>query len=205
MPESYCVAVVDDDEAVRFSTGLLLKRAGHEVILFASGDAFLAGELPEELRCVLLDMRMPGMDGLAVMRALQERRQRPAIVVLTGHGDIPLAVEAMRLGAFDFLEKPYSPDILLDAIARASAAPVVESDKPEIDREAEARVGALSERQRAVLLGILRGRPNKIIAYELGLSIRTVEAYRAQMLTKLGVRGTAEAVRMAISAGLGAA
>jgi len=194
MTDSLLIAVVDDDDAV-------LKRAGHRVESFTSGAEFLASDLPEDLVCVLLDMRMPGMDGLAVMRALRERRRALPIVVLTGHGDVPMAVEAMRLGAIDFLEKPYPPAALLEAIMRACTAPTVAAGYP-VNELAQARVAALSDRQRDVLRGILRGQPNKIIAWELGLSIRTVETYRAQMLEKLGVRGTAEAVRLAIAAGL---
>jgi len=201
MTDSLLIAVVDDDDAVRHSTAGLLKRAGHRVESFTSGAEFLASDLPEDLVCVLLDMRMPGMDGLAVMRALRERRRALPIVVLTGHGDVPMAVEAMRLGAIDFLEKPYPPAALLEAIMRACTAPTVAAGYP-VNELAQARVAALSDRQRDVLRGILRGQPNKIIAWELGLSIRTVETYRAQMLEKLGVRGTAEAVRLAIAAGL---
>jgi len=198
----YSIAIVDDDEAVRHSTGGLLKRAGHRVVSFTGGSEFLASDLPRDLGCILLDMRMPGLDGLAVMRALRERGVMVPILVLTGHGDIPLAVEAMQLGAVDFLEKPCPPDGLLEAIRRACNAPVALPGGQAVDRKAEAKVAALSDRQRAVLLGILKGQPNKIIAWELGLSIRTVEAYRAQMLVKLGVRGTAEAVRLAMAAGL---
>jgi two-component system response regulator FixJ len=203
MPESYVVAVVDDDDAVRQSTAALLKRAGHRVDSYTSGAEFLASDLARDLGCILLDMRMPGMDGLAVMRGLREREVALPILVLTGHGDIPMAVEAMRLGAVDFLEKPYPPATLLEAIHHACNSPVMLPGGQPANRQAKAKVATLSERQRAVLLGILKGQPNKIIAWELGLSIRTVEAYRAQMLIKLGVRGTAEAVRMAMAAGMG--
>ena len=201
MPDSYVVAIVDDDDAVRQSTAGLLKHAGHRVESYTDGTEFLASDLPKGLCCILLDMRMPGLDGLGVMRALKQRELAVPILVLTGHGDIPMAVEAMRLGAVDFLEKPYPPAALFDAIRHACSAPVPAGERM-IDRRAEAKVARLTERQRAVLLGILKGQPNKIIAWELGLSIRTVEAYRSQMLAKLGVRGTAEAVRLAISAGM---
>lgn len=198
------ILVIDDDEAVRSSTGRLLKRVGYAVETFESGDSFLAASLPAEITCVLLDVRMPGTDGIGVLRALTARgRQIPAIVI-SGHGDVPLAVEAMRLGAFDFLEKPFSPDGLFESIDR------VISERPDAlavhgkDPAAEAAVEALSWRQRQVLLGILCGHPNKIIAYELGLSIRTVEAYRSQLLMRLSVRGTADAVKLALAAGLDA-
>jgi two-component system response regulator FixJ len=201
MADTYMIAIVDDDDAVRHSTAGLLKRAGHQVDSFTGGLEFLASTLPGALDCVLLDMRMPGLDGLAVMRMLTEREISLPILILTGHGDVPMAVEAMRLGAVDFLEKPYPPAALLEAIVRACSAPPPSSGQP-ANKQAQAKVAALSDRQRDVLRGILKGQPNKIIAWELGLSIRTVETYRAQMLEKLGVRGTAEAVRLALDAGL---
>ena len=199
---SHSVAIVDDDEALRHSIAGLLNRAGYRVACFTSGPEFLASDLPQDLGCILIDMRMPGMDGLALMRALRERESAVPILVLTGHSDIPMAVEAMRLGAVDFLEKPHPPDALLEAIGRACETPAAVPGARPVDKDAKARVACLSERQRAVLLGILKGQPNKIIAWELGLSIRTVEAYRSQMLIKLRVRGTAEAVRLALAAGL---
>lgn len=202
MSESYVVAIVDDDDAVRHSTTGFLRQAGHRTESFTSGAEFLASDLPKDINCILLDMRMPGMDGLGVMRALKEREIAIPILVLTGHGDVPLAVEAMKLGAVDFLEKPYPPADLLEALCRACATTARTPGAGPADKAARAKVAGLSERQRAVLLGILKGQPNKIIAWELGLSIRTVEAYRAQMLSKLGVRGTAEAVRLAIAAGM---
>lgn len=202
MSESYVVAIVDDDDAVRHSTASLLRRAGHRVESYTGGAEFLASDLPEDLGCILLDMRMPGIDGLAVMRALRERKSACPILVLTGHGDVPMAVEAMRLGAIDFLEKPYPPAAVLVAVVRACITPPPVAGVQPVDKQAEAKVAALSDRQRDVLRGILRGKPNKIIAWELGLSIRTVETYRAQMLEKLGVRGTAEAVRLALAAQL---
>jgi len=202
MPDSYVVAIVDDDDAVRHSTVGLLRRAGHRVESYTGGAEFLASDLPKDLGCILLDMRMPGVDGLAVMRVLRERKSDIPILVLTGHGDVPMAVEAMRLGAANFLEKPYPPAELIEAIARACTAPPPIPGVQMVNKQAQAKVAALSDRQRDVLRGILRGQPNKIIAWELGLSIRTVETYRAQMLEKLGVRGTAEAVRLALAAGL---
>jgi len=145
---------------------------------------------------------MPGRDGLAVLRVLAERDDSPPVLVLTAHGGIPAVVEAMKLGAHDFMEKPYDADALLtkieEAVRRSSGAKAAAS----VNAEAAALVATLSGRQRQVLQGIVRGLPNKIIAYELNLSIRTIEAYRAQLLDRLGARGTADAVRMAIAAGL---
>ena len=202
MPDSYFVAIVDDDDAVRQSTAGLLRRAGHRVESYTDGAEFLASDLPKDLCCILLDMRMPGMDGLAVMGALRDRDVAVPILVLTGHGDVPLAVGAMRLGAVDFLEKPYPPAALLEGIRHACNTPVSVRGAQPVDKGAQAKVATLSERQRAVLLGILKGQPNKIIAWELGLSVRTVESYRSEMFSRLGVRGAAGAIRLAIAAGM---
>lgn len=203
MDSAKFVAIVDDDDAVRHSTAQLIERAGYRVQAFASGDDFLA-RLPEHLDCVLLDMRMPGRSGLDVLKVLDESDDPPSVLVLTGYGDIALAVEAMRLGAADFLEKPYAPAALLAGIDYACTLRAQPRASQAVKREAAARLETLSERQRQVLRGIVKGQPNKIIAYELGLSIRTVEAYRAQMLIKLGARSTAEAVRIALAGGLDA-
>lgn len=200
MVEQKLVAVVDDDEEVRHSTARLLEIAGYRVQEYASGDAFLAAQFRGVSDCILLDLRMPGTDGLDVLRIVHGWDEMPPVLVLTGHGAVKEAVEAMKLGAVDFLEKPYPPEALLQAIATAVAGRP--KAKAAVDQEAAAKVALLSQRQRQVLLGILKGLPNKIIAFDLGLSIRTVEAYRAQLLDKLGVRGTAEAVRLAIAAGM---
>lgn len=198
------VLIVDDDQAVRDGTARLLKRAGYEVGTYESGDLFLTERLPDNACCVLLDVRMPGTDGIEVLRILESRDERPPVIVLTGHGDIPLTVQAMRLGAVDFLEKPYAPDMLLKAIESARRLRSEKRGPAAFDPAAQAAVAGLTWRQRQVLAGILLGHPNKIIAYELGLSNRTVEAYRAQLLARLKVRGTAEAVKLAIAAGMDA-
>lgn len=202
MTKSNIVVIVDDDEAVRTSTAQLLQRIGHTVQTYPSGDAFLAAELPSEIGCVLLDIRMPGTDGLGVMRELRQRQSALAVIVLTGHGDIAMAVEAMRLGATDFIEKPYLPESLLQSINNAFSKSSRSAESQLAVNEARDKVEALSARQRDVLKGIVKGKQSKIIAHELDLSTRTVEAYRAQLLAKLGVRGTADAVRIALAAGL---
>jgi len=197
-----CIAVIDDDEAVRLSTSDLLQRLGFDVKLFKSGDAFLESGSFEGIDCILLDLQMPGRDGLAVLRALAERDEPPPpALVLTAHGGIPAAVEAIKLGAHDFMEKPYDVEVLLRKIEEAMQRPADTRGKARANAEAAALIETLSARQRQVLRGIVRGLQNKIIAYELGLSIRTVEAYRAQLLDRLGARGTADAVRVAIAAG----
>jgi len=192
------VAIVDDDEAVRSSAASLLELAGFDVKLFESGDSLLSHRSPEPISCILLDMQMRGKDGLAVLCELNLNEDSPPVIVITGHGDVLMAVEAMKLGALDFIEKPYDPAWLLARIEDAQK----ERRTDGIRADAAALVAALSRRQHDVLKGVLRGQQNKIIAFELNLSIRTVEAYRAQLLQKLGCRGTADAVRIAIAAGL---
>lgn len=198
---SRSIAIVEDDDGVRRALASLLQSDGRQVLAFASGDEFLAAILPDHLTCILLDMQMPGKNGLDVLRAINARRDRPSVLVMTGHGDITMAVEAMKLGAFDFLQKPFPPKAMLAAVGSASEHHLRIRANLTGNREAIALVETLSKRQRQVLAGVAKGRPNKVIAYDLGLSIRTVEAYRAQLLGKLGVRSTAEAVRIAIAAG----
>ena len=202
MSEAALIAVVDDDDDLRRSTAELLKAEGYRVESFTNGAEFIASEPTDRLSGILLDIEMPGLDGIGVLGALQERGLKVPVVVVTGQGDVPTAVKAMRLGATNFIEKPYVPDELLRALHDALQGPAVRQMLPPDGGHARAKVATLTERQRGVLLGVMKGQANKVIAYELGLSVRTVESYRAQMLEKLGVRGTAEAVRIAIAAGL---
>lgn len=194
------VTIVTDQSAVETSTASPLTQAGYRVVMFASVEAFLATDLPSDPECVLVDMQMPG-DGLRVLRELGRRETIPPVLMFSGRGDIHEAVEAMKLGAFDFLEKPYQPESLLAAISNALATGPKRKSVA-IDRDAAAKIASLSKRELQVLQGMVMGKPNKIIAYELGLSIRTVESYRAQLLIKLSVRGTADAVRLAMAAGV---
>jgi two-component system, LuxR family, response regulator FixJ len=195
------VAIVDHEAQARASTAAILEQAGYQVGTFESGDTFLAAGLPCDADCVVLGLRMPGTDGIGVLKALGECENMPPVLVLTGHGAIPEAVEAMKLGAIDFLEKPYPADTFLEAVGGAlELGPRRRGDG--IDPAAVAKVESLSRRQAQVLRGIVSGKLNKTIAYDLGLSIRTVEAYRSQVHDKLGVRGTAEAVRLALAAGM---
>jgi two-component system response regulator FixJ len=201
-PDARVVAVIDDDEGARASTAWLLEGEGYRVLAFASGDAFLAARPAERLACALLDLRMPGPSGLDVLAALAERDDAPPVIMVTGHGDVSSAIAAMKLKASDFIQKPYAPSALLQSIERAAAQGDTSHAGAAATREARAAVAGLSERQRQVLAGVARGRANKVIAFELGLSIRTVEAYRAQLFQKLRARSTAEAVRFAVAAGL---
>lgn len=198
---SFMISIVDDDDSARGSTAALLEGAGYKVRAFESGDAFLAGQLPGDPDCIILDIYIPGTNGIGVLTELNQWESMPPVLVLTGRGGIAEAVEAIKLGAVDFFEKPYEADSLLRAVSRAlTTGPRRKGSAT--DPEAAARLSTLSKRQLDVLRGVLKGQQNKVIAYELSLSIRTVETYRAQLLVKLGVRGTAEAVRIAIAAGM---
>jgi two-component system response regulator FixJ len=203
-PDRPIVALIDDDEGARRSTSWFLEGEGYRVVPFASGAAFLDAKWPEGLACALLDLRMPGLSGLDVLRALSARAGAPPVLVLSGHADVADAVAAMKLNAIDVILKPYRPQRLLDAVERAAALRDRTQAALTVCRNARTAIEGLSQRQRQVLAGVVRGRANKLIAWDLGLSIRTVEAYRAQMLIKLGVRGTADAVRMALAAGISA-
>lgn len=195
------VAIVDDDAAVRESTAALLRSAEFNVVLFESGDTFLDDGL-DRIDCVLLDMRMPGADGIEVLRQLGERAAFPPVVVLTGHGELSLAVEAMKLGAVDFLEKPYEASLLLGALKVAISNRQSQYSQVVPSNEALAQIKKLSVRQREVLCGLLAGHPNKIMAWKMGLSVRTIEAHRADVMARLQVRSVAEAVQIALAAGL---
>jgi two-component system response regulator FixJ len=194
------VVIVDDDPGVCDSTSVLLELAGYEVESFESGSALVEEGVPRGAHAILLDLMMPGLNGLETLEAIG-RQALPPVIMLTGHGDIPLAVEAMKLGAVDFLEKPYPADKLLELISSIQPKPVEPAGDPA--REAAlARVESLTPRQREVLKGVASGEPSKVTAHKLELSVRTVEAYRSHLFARLGVRGTADAVRIAVLAGL---
>ena len=196
------VLVVDDDHAVRDSTVMLLEHAGHQAIPFESGNALIEAGIPPATDVILLDIMMPGLNGLETLRVLKRERQLPPVIVLTGHGDIPLAVEAMKLGASEFLEKPYPMKSLLDLVANLNRDSGTSMLGQANRTDAKRKVEKLTPRQREVLKGVALGEPSKVTAHRLDLSVRTVEAYRAQLFSRLGVRGMAEAVRVAVMAGL---
>ena len=196
------VVVIDDDEWLRLSTAALLEGEGFEVRTYNDGDSFLAQPGALAADCVLLDLDMPGRSGLHVLRMLGRRDHAPSILILTGHGDVGLAVEAMKIGAADFLEKPASPAALIQAVEAAASRCRKLREKIEARRSAEARLCALTNRQREILAAMVEGQANKVIAYQLGLSVRTVEAYRAGLMDRIGARSTAEAVCLAVAAGL---
>jgi two-component system response regulator FixJ len=197
------VHVVDDDEAMRDSLLFLLECAGIEARAYESAAAFLDALEEMERGCIVTDIRMPGMTGLELVVRLTELGVTDPVIVITGHGDVPLAVEAMKAGVADFIEKPFDDDRLLSAVRsaleRSSGIQAGEAER----RQVEQRLCELSQRERQVLDGLIEGKPNKIIAYDLGISARTVEIYRANVMTKMQARSLSELVRMALLTGFG--
>lgn len=199
------VHLVDDDEGVRRSAGFMLKTSGFRVCAYASGVELLRAARDLDSGCILLDVRMPEMDGLEVQRLLHERGVSLPVIVMTGHGDVTVAVQAMKNGAVDFIEKPFEKAVLLSAIEEGFDR-IAQSDRSRVRAdEARVRLQALTPRERDVLEGLVRGHPNKTIAYDLAISPRTVEIHRANLMTKLQVASLSEALRIAFAAGLGAA
>lgn len=195
------VYVVDDDEMVRSSTAFFLQSSGYTSDVWSSGTDFLAAMPTLAAGCVMLDIRMPEIDGLQVMELMADRLAHLPVIIMTGHGDIAIAVRAMKLGASDFLEKPYEETALLDTIERLFATldkQVVISTQQE---DARQHISMLTRREGDVLRGLAEGLPNKVLAYKLGLSVRTVEMHRSNMLQRLGVKSLPEALRMAYLAG----
>jgi two-component system response regulator FixJ len=205
MSDKRLIHIIDDEEAIRRSAGFMLKAAGFAVETWPSGVAFLKDVRDAAVGCILLDVRMPEMDGLAVQQALNERGVPMPVIVLTGHGDVAIAVRAMKAGAVDFIEKPFEKAVLLAAIETAFARLGDAEAKSTRRADAEVAIAALTEREREVLDGLARGLPNKTIAYDLGISPRTVEVHRANVMAKLEVRSLSDALRIAFSAGMGEA
>ena len=194
--------VIDDDEAVRESIDFLLRSAKLTVKTYEFASAFLAVAPTINSGCVITDVRMPGISGIDLLRRLKEMQIELPVIVITGHGDVPLAVEAMKFGAVDFLEKPFEDDVLLasvrTALNRSEASAQLETERAEI----RARIALLTNREREVLDGLVAGHPNKIIAFDLSISPRTVEIYRANVMTKMKAGSLSELVRMALVAGV---
>ncbi|MET0240288.1 MAG: response regulator [Sphingobium sp.] len=203
MTDMRLVHVVDDEEAVRRSVGYMLKTSRYRVESWPSGSAFLRDARNADRGCILLDIRMPEMDGLAVQDALGERGVTMPVVIMTGHGDVTSAVRAMKAGAIDFLEKPFEKKGLLAAMEAAFACIRAEDGAAARGAHAEQILAALTGRERDVLDGLARGLPNKSIAVDLGISARTVEVHRANLMTKIGVRSLSDALRIAFAAGMG--
>lgn len=202
MPSEAVVHIIDDDDAARESLRFLLESARFRVRDYESATAFLHGLNQVEPGCIITDVRMPEMSGIELLQQLRQRAIQMPVIVITGHGDIPLAVEAMKAGAVDFLEKPYDDEMLLSAV-RSALDQREKNARLEADRVAiQERFSGLSRRERQVLEGLVAGQPNKNIAYKLGISPRTVEIYRANVMTKMQASSLSELVRMVLIAGL---
>jgi two-component system response regulator FixJ len=202
MTDRTVIHVIDDDAAMRDSLAFLLDVNGFEPRVHESANAFLSGLPGPELQCVVSDIRMPGMNGIELVRKLKNEGAGCPVILITGHGDVALAVEAMKAGAADFIEKPFDDAALLGAIRAAlQSYPATQTDGT-ARREAEARLAELSPRERDVLQGLVAGKINKVIAHELSISPRTVEVYRANLMAKTGARSMSELMRLALTAGL---
>ena len=201
MAETRIVYIVDDDETVRASTSFFLRIAGFEPRSYSSGKEFCdaAARLPPG--CILLDIRMPGFDGFDVLEALGTHSFAMPVIVMTGHGDVATAVKAMKLGAIDFIEKPFEEDALLQELMGAFGALDDRVTERQQQDEARTKLGRLTPREVDVLIGLIAGHSNKVLAFKLGLSVRTIEMHRASMMDRLGVRTLPDAFRIAFRAG----
>lgn len=190
------VYIVDDDQAIRHAMELLMRSVGLDYEIFHSGDDFLSGHTNERAGCLVLDIRMPGLGGLELQEKLNELGSTLPIIFITGHGDVPMAVEAMQKGAVDFIQKPFRDQELLDQISEALKTDQARRTERDQKTEVLDRVGKLTNREREVMDLVVTGKPNKVIAYELGVSQRTVEIHRARVMEKMEARSLAELVRM---------
>ena len=202
MSQGKNVYVIDDDPAIRGSLDFLLGAAGFSVRAFDSGQVFLDQLAKLEHGCVVTDMRMPGIDGMELLRRVNSGARKLPVIVMTGHGDVPLAVEAMKLGALDFLEKPFEDDRLIGMIETALSGQQNGSKSEAAMADMAARVASLTQRERQVMQGLVTGQSNKTIAREYDISPRTVEVYRANVMTKMQAGNLSELVRFAIRAGI---
>jgi two-component system response regulator FixJ len=196
------VHVIDDDVAVRQSLAFLLGTAGLSVRLYESAVTFLSALPADASGCVVTDVRMPGMDGLELQRRLNELGMKLPVIIMTGHADVPLAVKAMKDGAIDFIEKPFDDELFIAAVRGALERHSQGAHRDAQTADIAARLRSLSERERQILDGLLAGKPNKVIAYDLTISPRTVEIYRANLMTKMHAASLSELVRMAMLAGV---
>ena len=199
MPENdEKVFIVDDDHAVRDSLCLLLKSVGIGAQAFESGDEFLNAYASDWKGCILLDIRMPGISGMEVQRRLVDQNCTLPIIFITGHGDIPMAVEAMHLGAYDFVQKPFHDQELLDRVQQALSSQRQQQDEIALKRKVQEKYDNLTPREKEVMGDVVRGHANKVIAMDLELSQRTVEIHRARVMEKMQVRSLAELVRLSL-------
>src|SRR5215472_3029236 len=196
------VHVIDDDEAVRQSIEFLLRTAGVTARTYDSASTFLNALPTIDPGCIITDVRMPGISGIDLLRRLGEMRIKMPVIVITGHGDVPLAVEAMKIGAVDFLEKPFEDELLLGSVRAALNRSQEKAARDAERAEVQARLATLTNREREVLEGLVAGKPNKVIACDLAISPRTVEIYRANVMTKMQAASLSELVRMALVVGV---
>lgn len=197
--DSFVVHIVDDDEAVRQSLAFLLSTAGIPIRVYESATAFLRALPSVQDGCLITDVRMPDMTGIELLQRLQQKSVPLPVIVITGHGDIPLAVEAMKSGAIDFIEKPFAEDSILKAVRAAEARVRKRGQRSEEEANVTARLASLSERERQVLDGLVAGNANKTIAHDLGISPRTVEVYRANVMTKMHAKTLSELIRLTLA------
>jgi two-component system response regulator FixJ len=202
MPQKGNVYIIDDDEAMRDSLSFLLDSAGYRVTLFETATSFLEALTRLEFGCIVSDVRMPGIDGIELLKRMKAAGSKFPILIMTGHGDVPLAVEAMKLGAVDFLEKPFEDDRLVAMIEGAIRQADTSARTEAMTQDITARIASLSPRERQVMDGLIAGLSNKLIAREYDISPRTIEVYRANVMTKMQANSLSELVRLAMRAGL---
>ena len=199
MKDQPTVFIVDDDAAMRDSLGFLIGSVGRRAETYASAEDFLAAYSNERPGCIVLDVRMPGLSGLELMEKLNEDRFAPPVVLVTGHGDIPMAVRALKAGAFDFIEKPFSDQVLLERIQQALQQDTVERSGERDRADIERKAARLTARETQVFELVVAGKPNKVVASDLGLSQKTVEVHRAHVMEKMRAESFADLVKMAVT------
>jgi two-component system, LuxR family, response regulator FixJ len=200
--ENKVVHVIDDDEALRHSLKFLLESVGIEVVTHESASAFLDIMSKVEPACIITDVRMPGLSGIDLLQRMKGLKLDVPVIVITGHADVPLAVEAMKVGAADFFEKPFDDEALLASVRSALSRHERDHQRHAERADMDARLASLSSRERDVLNGLVAGHANKQIAFDLGISPRTIEIYRANLMTKMHAASLSDLVRMALVAGL---
>ena len=203
MNDARLIHLIDDDQAIRHSASFMLRHAGFRVKTYTDGVAFLEAVADAERGCILLDVQMPGMDGLEVQEVLNERGIAMPVIVLTGHGDVAVAVRAMKAGATDFVEKPYAKQTLVDALTRAFDRLEARRKEDVLAEEARGLIERLTARERDVLQGLVEGHTNKVIAETLDISPRTVEIHRANLMEKMDAANLSTVLRIAFAAGFG--
>jgi two-component system response regulator FixJ len=202
MADDVFVHIIDDDEALRKSMAFLMKSVRIAAQTYESATSFLQTGGSATAGCIVTDVRMPDMSGIDLLRELRKKGSPLPVIVMTGHGDVPLAVEAMKLGAFDFLEKPFDDEVLITSVRNALGRGQQAAKRDAERTKAHDKLERLSPRERQVLEGLVLGKANKVIAYDLAISPRTVELYRANVMTKMDAASLSDLVRMAIAAGI---